>query len=92
MVYTRRKAADPGIWLATVRVSERRRLEIEANEKVWRPERTTQSGCDADFAEWQDFAFGEPSVTILPDGGVLVAFWCIQPHERGIRYLMLRVC
>ena len=39
--------------------------------------------------EWTDFAFGEPSVALLPDGDVFVTLWCDQPSGRGIRYVRI---
>jgi len=90
MVYSRRKVTDPGLWLATLRPDEDH-IDVEATQMIWRAEKPTQSGAEADFAGWQDFAFGEPSVTVLPDGSVYIAFWCIQPSGRGIRYLKLRM-
>ena len=89
LVYSRRKASDPGLWLARLRPSEDC-MDVETNQMIWHAEKPTQSGSEPDFAGWQDFAFGEPSVTILPDESVFVAFWCIQPGGRGIRYLRLR--
>ena len=90
MVYSRRKVTDPGLWLAILRQDEDH-IDVEATQMIWRAEKPTQSGAEADFAGWQDFAFGEPSVTVLPDDSVYVAFWCIQPSGRGIRYLRLRM-
>ncbi|OGG46203.1 MAG: hypothetical protein A3F84_15100 [Candidatus Handelsmanbacteria bacterium RIFCSPLOWO2_12_FULL_64_10] len=51
----------------------------------------TQRDTSGGHTEWQDFAFGEPSVTPLPDGSLLVVFWCIQPAGRGIGYVRLRM-
>ena len=90
MVYSRRKTTDPGLWLALLR-PDKDRVHIETNQRIWRAEKPTQSGAEADFVGWQDFAFGEPSVTVLTDDSVYVAFWCIQPSGRGIRYLRLRL-
>ena len=41
--------------------------------------------------EWSDFAFGEPSITVVPDGTLLVTLWCIQPSGQGIRYVKLKL-
>ena len=41
-------------------------------------------------AGWTDFAFGEPSVALLPDGTLLLTLWCIQPDGSGIRFVKMR--
>ena len=40
-------------------------------------------------SEWTDLAFGEPSVTPLQDGTLLVTFWCAQPSGKGVQYVKL---
>ena len=56
---------------------------------AWLAERATHSAAGSGLDEWTDFAFGEPSVTLLPDGDVFVTLWCDQPSGRGIRYVRL---
>jgi len=88
-VYNQRRHGEPGVWLALVRPDDRD-FGVEANEIVWRAQTRTQSGTSGDHAEWGDFSFGEPSVTVLPDHTLLLALWCIQPAGRGLRYVKLR--
>jgi len=88
-IYNQRKHGAPGVWLAEVQPTADA-FGIRSNEIIWRAATPTQSGSSGQHEEWHDFAFGEPSVTVLPDGNLLVTLWCIQPDGCGIRYLKLR--
>ncbi len=90
LVYNQRKHGEPGVWLATARPSESG-FGIESNEIVWRADQATQHASSMEHVEWSDFAFGEPSVTVLPDGTLLVTLWCIQPSGQGVRYVKLKL-
>jgi len=84
--YNQRKHGEVGVWLAGVDpVPET--FGVRFNEIVWRAAKPTVRSGDTAHSNWTDFAFGEPSVALLPDGHLLVAFWCIQPDGRGIRYV-----
>lgn len=87
-VYNQRKHGEPGVWLAVVRPSESE-FGVESNQIVWRAEQATQHASSTEHLNWDDFAFGEPFVTPLKDGLLLVALWCIQPSGKGIRYVKL---
>lgn len=89
-VYNQRQLADPGVWLAVVRPTEHD-FGVIANQRVWAAEVTTTRGKSDAFEGWTSFAFGEPSVTPLPDGTVLVVLWAQQPSGFGIRYVKLRL-
>jgi hypothetical protein len=88
-VYNQRRHGEVGVWLAVVRPTDAD-FGVERNEIIWRAETSTRSGTSGEHEGWNDFAFGEPSVTVLPDGTLLVALWCLQPSGRGIRYIKLR--
>jgi hypothetical protein len=87
-VYNQRRHGDPGVWIAVVHPNEDD-FGVESNEIAWRAETRTQSGSAGDHTGWTDFSFGEPSATLLPDGAVLLALWCVQPGGQGIRYARL---
>ena len=89
-IYNQRKQGEPGVWMAVVKPSEAD-FGIEANEIIWAGGKGTQSDSSGEHSDWRDFSFGEPSVTVLRDGTLLVALWCIQPTSRGIRYVKLRM-
>ena len=88
LAYNQRTHGEPGVWLAVVRPIDSQ-FGIEANEIVWRAEAPTQKQTSSEHDQWNDFFFGEPSVTLLPDGSLLVAFWTVEPAVRGIRYVKL---
>jgi Neuraminidase (sialidase) len=88
-VYNQRKHGEVGVWLAPARPSEAA-FGALVNEIVWRAETRTRHGSSGEHAQWEDFSFGEPSITPLPDGTFLVTLWCIQPSGCGICYVKLR--
>src|SRR5581483_8958022 len=65
-VYNQRRHGEIGVWLALVQPTDTD-FGIEANEIVWKAQTGTQSGSSGEHTEWEDFSFGEPSVTLLPD-------------------------
>ena len=89
-VYNQRRCGEPGIWLAVAEPSAAG-FGITANEIIWNPATVTRGGGSAEFSNWTNYSFGEPAVTVLPDETVLIVFWCIQPHGRGIGYVRLRI-
>jgi hypothetical protein len=89
-IYNQRKHGEPGVRMAVANPSSDS-FGIQADELIWRAQTPTQKGSSSDHSEWQDFAFGEPSVTLLPTGELLVTLWCVQPTGQGIRYVRLRL-
>jgi hypothetical protein len=89
-VYNQRRHGTPGVWLALARPTDDD-FGLLSNEVVWCAAVATQNASSGKSTNWTDFAFGEPSVTVLPDQSVLVAFWCIQPDGTGIRYVKLKL-
>ena len=89
LAYNQRAEPDPGVWLAVARPHDRD-FRVERIGPAWVAERATHSsGGHAGHDAWTDFAFGEPAVTVLPGGDVLVTLWCDQPSGRGIRFVRL---
>ena len=89
-VYNRRRCEEPGIWLALAEPSTDG-FGVTVNERVWHPATVTRNGGSAEFNNWTNYSFGEPAVTVLPDETILVVFWCIQPEDRGIGFVRLRL-
>ena len=87
-IYNQRKHGEPGVRLALVEPTETD-FGILADELIWRAETATQSESSGEHDEWQDFAFGEPSVTVLHNGELLVTLWCIQSSGQGVRFVRL---
>lgn len=90
LIYNQRKHGEPGVYLALARPTAAD-FGVEANELIWRAATRTQSGTSGEYAQWTDFSFGEPSITLLGDNTLLTTLWCIQPSGRGIRYVKLRM-
>ncbi len=89
IAYNQRARPDAGVWLAVARPTDAD-FGVERIGPAWVAERPTYSADgDSGHDSWTDFAFGEPSVTVLPDGDVLVTMWCDQPAGRGIGYVRL---
>jgi hypothetical protein len=84
--YNQRKHGQVGVWMALVSPTESE-FGIVANQVVWSVAQPTQTRTKMGHSNWADFAFGEPSATLLPDGTILVALWCAQPDGHGIRYV-----
>lgn len=87
-VYNQRKHGEPGVWLAAVRPGPAD-FGVEWNHRFWcapQPPPDAQA-----HSEWTSFAFGEPSVTLLPDGTLVAVLWCRGADGAGIRYLKLRL-
>jgi hypothetical protein len=89
LVYNQRKHGEHGIWLAVARPTGTN-FGIEANEIIWRADVPTQGKTSGEHSSWTDFAFGAPSVVVLPDGIWLVTLWCIQPSGSGVRYVKVQ--
>lgn len=88
MVYNQRRTAPIGVWLAVVDPTDDG-FGVRSNEPVWAAAVSSQHGGGAGHDEWRDYAFGEPSATLLPDDTVLVTYWCAQPDGRGIGFVKL---
>lgn len=89
-VYNQRRHGTPGVWLALAKPKDND-FGIILNEPVWLAATATQNNSSGKSLNWTDFAFGEPSVTVLPDGGIIAAFWCIQPSGSGIGFVKLKI-
>ena len=88
VAYNQRATGTIGVWLA-LGAPDSSSFTLIANEPVWKAEVKTRSNTSEDFDNWTDYAFGEPHVSVLEDGSLLVVFWCQQPDETGIKYVKL---
>lgn len=88
--FNQRAKPHPGVWLAVARPTDEH-FGVERIGPAWLAEQAThgEAGGDAGHDAWTDFAFGEPSVTVLPDGDVLLILWGAQPSGTGIRWVRL---
>ena len=90
VVYNLRSADPAGVWLALAK-PDRDGFHMIANEAVWNSERKTYSNSSGEFDQWTDFAFGEPHISVLPDGNLLVCLWYDQDEKKGIRFVKLAI-
>ncbi len=90
IAYNQRANGTIGVWLA-IGSPEEGGFKIIANEPVWEAQSRTRNNKSEDFDNWTDYSFGEPHVSIMPDGSLLVVFWCIQPEGAGIRFVKLKM-
>jgi len=88
--YNQRKEGTLGVWLS-IATPDENSFNLSMNTPVWEATIPTRSNTSGDFSEWTDYSFGEPQVTILPDGNLLLVFWCDQPDGKGIRYIKLSI-
>lgn len=89
-IYNQRKQADIGVWLALIK-PQGSNFGVIHNQRIWAAEIASRGAATSDFKDWTSFAFGEPSVTPLSDGTLLVTLWAMQPSGHGIRYLKLSI-
>ena len=90
VVYNYRSVTPAGVYLALAK-PDKDGFHMIANELVWRSERKTYGDSSGEFDQWTDFAFGEPHVTVLPDGDLLVCLWYDEGAKKGIRYVKLKM-
>ena len=89
-IYNRRKHPVPGVCLAVVSPTASD-FAVQANEVIWTAATATRTGSSGEHGNWTDFAFGEPSITLLPDDTLLATLWFAQSGQYGIRYVKLRM-
>lgn len=87
-VHNQRVHDTPGVWLAVVNPTQDD-FGIETHQIAWRAESATQGESSGRYDQWDDFAFGEPSITVLPDETLMVTLWCQQASGTGIRFVRL---
>lgn len=90
VIYNQRKEEPKGVWLAIGKPDEKG-FNMIANEPIWKAEKATRSGSSGEFDNWTDFAFGEPHLSILPDGKLLCTIWYDSGNKKGIRYVKLEI-
>ena len=88
VVYNYRSVDPAGVYLALAQ-PDKDGFHMLANEPVWTSQRKTYNGTSGEFNEWTDFAFGEPHVTVMPDGTLLVCLWYDEGDKKGIRFVKL---
>ena len=88
VAYNQRVEPDSGVWLAVLEPADDDAGVVRAGP-AWLAQQSTHSDGSTGHDAWTDFAFGEPSVTVLPGDDVLITLWCDQPSGKGVRFVKL---
>ncbi|MBM3935039.1 MAG: exo-alpha-sialidase [SAR202 cluster bacterium] len=88
--WVKRKKEESGIGVAVVKPTEAD-FGIQSQQMVYVAKKATQSGKDNTANEFQDFSFGEPSLTVLPNKELLMTFWAIEGNWSGIHWKKYRM-
>lgn len=86
----RKPASEVGIWLAVCKPTESD-LGIQHNQLVWTVNKATQDNTSPEHFNWTSFNFGEPCVTVLPDGTLQVFYWVVAATHSGIGWVKLKM-
>lgn len=85
MVYNQRRQQPSGVRLAMLQPDENGRINLVHDQLIWQATSAGQKNAgDQSLSNWQDFAFGEPSILMLDDHHAMVVLWCAQPEFHGI--------
>ncbi len=92
-IYTSRDEGRPGFHVC---LSEDGGLHWDLDEQivVWDATGRERLGVDSPEAyprSHDTIAYGAPTATLLPNGDILVSFWCTEMSLTHIRYALLRV-
>ena len=90
MAYNQRKHGEPGVWIAEAQPSPND-FGLRSNQLAWKAALTTRKGTSGEHDDWQDFAFGEPCLTWLGKGELLLTLWSLEPSAEGILFVKLRM-
>ena len=86
-----RRQDHPGLWGAIARIEGDHWITLET-APLWQGATTSgMTGTMDTGSELIALRFGYPSMTVEPDGGVLLAFWCQEDCMVNIRWLRIHV-
>lgn len=85
-----RRFDQPGLWGSLVRIEEDRWVHLE-EMPLWQGADSKMCGELASADELSALQFGFPQPHLLPDGNVMVIFWCREDCIHNIRWLRVAV-
>ncbi|MCE9589467.1 MAG: glycoside hydrolase [Planctomycetes bacterium] len=87
-----RRADVKGLWAHLGKIEGDKWIRL-ADEPVWGVQGDASYSRDAKnkMEQFTSLKFGCPTVTRLPDGTVLSAFWCVEENASNIRWHKIRV-
>ena len=83
-----RRTDEPGLWGAIASVNPESWV-IEDLQPLWQGSESRMFGKQAAGHELSNLKFGYPNLNRLPDGDVLLAFWCFEKEVYNIRWMRL---
>ncbi len=91
-IYTTREAVNPGFRVA---ISENwgGTWDIENQLQIWDATGRERLGVNAPEAyprSHDTIAYGAPTANLLPNGNIIVSFWCTEMSITHIRYALLQ--
>jgi hypothetical protein len=86
-----RRQDQPGLWATTARIDGDRWTNLETAPLCQGAASSGMTGAMGTGSELIALQFGYPSMAVEPDGGVLLAFWCLEDCITNIRWLRIRV-
>lgn len=91
ILFVYRRDDRPGLWANLSKLNEDNWVNL-AEEALWEGTSSGMTGTtNSSGQELVDLKFGFPSLAMLPDGNVYVAFWVEEDEIYNIRYFTLRV-
>ena len=77
-----------GVWLAITKPGHDT-VEVLHKARVWQAGVATKDGRGVNFDNFTSYSFGEPQISIMPDGTLLLVIWVDQPDGTGVRYVRI---
>lgn len=85
-----RRHDQPGLWATVARINGGHWTNLSSS-LVWQGAESGMSGERSGAEELQDLKFGYPNSAQLPNGDILVLFWCQEEGATNIRWTRLRI-
>lgn len=85
-----RRSDRPGLWGNLVRIEGQKWINL-AEAPLWQGTASGMKGEATSSDELSALKFGFPSMVQLPDGDVLLVFWCAEDGVHNIRWQRLRI-
>jgi hypothetical protein len=83
-----RRDDQPGLWATLAEMNDGAWTNLD-EAPLWRGAGSGMTGQASRSDKLGDLRFGYPSPVLLPDGTVLVAFWCREKDVNNIRWIHL---
>jgi sialidase-1 len=85
-----RRNDRPGLWATLVEIKSGKWNNLE-EAPLWSGAESGMTGSAAEADKLSSLKFGYPSLKQLPDGEVLLVFWCQEDCVTNIRWIRIRV-